>query len=84
MFQPLALAMMDEAGYNGIEDEHIEKLAVFFRMLSRNFILPEICRHVFFVRRILSYPVTGTKFKPASFRRWLVLCLIGRASRYSF
>lgn len=48
MFQPLALAMMDEAGYNGIEDEHIEKLAVFFRMLSRNFILPEICRHVFF------------------------------------
>ena len=28
MFEPWQLAMIDEAGYNGINDEHIEKVAV--------------------------------------------------------
>lgn len=27
MFEPWHLAMIDEAGYNGIRDEHIEKVA---------------------------------------------------------
>lgn len=27
MFEPWQLAMIDEAGYNGIRDEHIEKVA---------------------------------------------------------
>ncbi len=27
MFEPWQLAMIDEAGFNGIRDEHIEKLA---------------------------------------------------------
>lgn len=26
MFEPLELAMIDKAGYNGIRDEHIEKI----------------------------------------------------------
>lgn len=28
MFEPWQLGMIDEAGYNGIRDEHIEKVAV--------------------------------------------------------
>ena len=27
MFEPWQLAMIDEAGYNGIRDEHIDKIA---------------------------------------------------------
>lgn len=43
MFNPMELAMIDSAGYNGIREEHIEKVAV--SLLSTG--LTEIDRETF-------------------------------------
>ncbi len=43
MFTPMMLGMIDEAGYNGIRDEHIEKVAA--SLLSTG--LTEIDRSTF-------------------------------------
>ena len=43
MFEPWQLGMIDEAGYNGIRDEHIEKVAA--SLLSTG--LTEIDRYAF-------------------------------------
>lgn len=43
MFNPMELAMIDSAGYNGIREEHIEKVAV--SLLSAG--LTEIDRETF-------------------------------------
>ena len=43
MFEPWQLGMIDEAGYNGIRDEHLEKVAA--SLLSTG--LTEIDRYAF-------------------------------------
>ena len=43
MFEPLQLGMIDEAGYNGIREEHLEKVAT--SLLSTG--LSEIDRNTF-------------------------------------